>query len=303
MQAGVIHNPRSHANRRRPGPPHPEALFADPASAEELRVALEWFKAKRVELLIVDGGDGTIRDVLSALPGVFGDQPPLLSVVGSGKTNILAFDLGIRDSWTVDAALSAALREDGRIRTRSPLKITRQGSEAAPLRGFVFGAAALVRAVSLGQRFHRSGVFHNAAVGLTLLGAVAEMTAGAENGAWSRGEAMRFAVDGGLSREGARLVMMATTLERLPFALRPFGSSRHGMKFLDVDAPPRKFVRALPRTLWGRNETWLDRHGYRRGDARRLELELDAPVVLDGETYPGGLLTIEEDAPMRFLTP
>jgi diacylglycerol kinase (ATP) len=303
MLTGVIHNPRSHANRRRPAPAHPGALFADPASRDELITALEWFKTRRIELLVIDGGDGTVRDVLTLLPVVFGDEPPLLSIVGSGKTNILAFDLGIRDSWTVAAVLDAAKKDAMRIRTRSPLRISRKGSDDPPLRGFVFGAAALVRAVHLGQDVHRSGFFHNAAVGVTLLAAAAELISGARGGAWVRGEAISVSIDGGPAQAGQRLVTMATTLERLPFALRPFAGARHGLKFLDVDTPPRQLLRGFPEVLWGRNEPWLRAHGYRRGDATSLSVSLESEVVLDGEIYPGGELTVTEDRALRFLTP
>jgi hypothetical protein len=303
MRAGVIHNPLSHANLRREALAHPGALFADPASSEELNTALAWFKTERVELLIIDGGDGTVREVLTALPAIYGADPPLLSVVASGKTNILAFDLGIRGSWTVDAALEAASQDGFRVRIRSPLQITRPGSDAPPCRGFFFGAAGFVRATDMAQGLHRSGVVRNASVGLTLAEAVTELMTGAKHGAWSHGEPLSLTVDAGPPRCGRRLVTLATTLERLPFALRPFGPARHGLKFLDVDAPPRRMARALPTVLWGRNERWLGAHGYRRGDARELRLSLEGSVVLDGEVFPGGDMILSEAPALRFLTP
>ena len=51
----------------------------------------------------MDGGDGTLREVLTALPGAFA-TPPLLAVLPSGKTNILALDLGTPHGWTLEAA-------------------------------------------------------------------------------------------------------------------------------------------------------------------------------------------------------
>src|SRR4029453_18909087 len=123
------------------------------------------------ELVVIDGGDGTVRQVLSALPAAFGDHPPLLSVVASGKTNILAFDLGVRGSWTLDAALAALDDPDARIRLRSPLQVVRDDGAEPPLMGFVFGCAALVRQEALASSLHRAHVFHNLSVALTLAGA------------------------------------------------------------------------------------------------------------------------------------
>jgi hypothetical protein len=261
------------------------------------------FAAAGCDLVVIDGGDGTVREVLSALPAAFGERAPLLSVVASGKTNILAFDLGVRGSWTLDAVLAAAGQPDARIRLRSPLRVAREGGSAPPLSGFVFGAAGLVRGTALASNLHRAHVFHNVSVALTLAGAVGQLVGGAPEGPWRRGEPLALSVDEGPPRAGPRLVTMATTLQRLPFRMRPFGPARHGLKFLDADAPPRQLARALPTLLWGRGEGWLGKHGYRRGDATRLRLTLEGPVVLDGEVYPGGDLTITEGPRLRFLTP
>jgi hypothetical protein len=301
MRTGVIRNPDSHANRREGAvaPPRPDLLFAQPASPGDVGAELKRFAAAGVELLVIDGGDGTVREVLGALPAAFGDRIPLLSVVASGKTNILAFDLGVRGSWSLDAVLAAD--GQGRVRTRSPLEVRRQGSGEPPMRGFVFGAAGLVRGTALAAGLHRARVFHNISVGLTIAGAVGQFLRGDDT--WRRGEPLSLSVDDAPARTGARLISMATTLERLPFGMRPFGPARHGLKFLDVDAPPRALARALPTLLWGRGEGWLASRGYRRGDARRLRISLEGSFVLDGEVYPGGELTVTEGPPLRFLTP
>jgi hypothetical protein len=96
---------------------------------------------------------------------------------------------------------------------------------------------------------------------------------------------------------------MATTLQRLPFRMRPFGPPRHGLKFFDADAPPRHLARAVPRVLWGSGEGWLNKNGYRRGDAHKLRFQLEGSMFLDGEVYPGGDLTVTEGPRLRFLTP
>ena len=305
MRAGVIRNPQSHANRGEGevSAPRADVLFAQPESPGDVAAEVRRFAEAGCELVVIDGGDGTVREVLSALPAAFGDTPPLLSVISSGKTNILAFDLGVRGSWTLDAILAAASQTDARVRLRSPLEVRREGGTALPLRGFMFGAAGLVRATSLASGLHRAHVFHNVSVALTLAGAVGQLVTGGDDDAWRRGETLSLSIDGGPARSGPRLVTMATTLQRLPFRMRPFGPPRHGLKVLDVDAPPRRLGRALPTLLWGRGEGWLVKNGYRRGDVRDLRLTLDGPVVLDGEIYPGGELTVTEGPRLRFLTP
>lgn len=305
MRAGVIRNPQSHANLREGevAAPRADVLFAQPAAPGDVAGEVMRFAEAGCELVVIDGGDGTVREVLSALPAAFGDNQPLLSVISSGKTNILAFDLGVRGSWTLDAVLAAAGQADARIRLRSPLLVAREGAAEPPLRGFVFGAAGLVRGSALASGLHRAHVFHNISVALTLAGAVAQVAMSGDETPWRRGEPLTLSVDEGPLRSGTRLVTMATTLQRLPFGMRPFGPARHGLKFLDADAPPRSLARAVPTLLWGRGEGWLTKNGYRRGDARELRLSLEGSFFLDGEVYPGGDITVTEGPRLRFLTP
>jgi hypothetical protein len=305
MRVGVIRNPQSHANRREGevAAPHPDVLFAQPEQPGDVAAEVMAFAQAACELIVIDGGDGTVRQVLSALPAAFGDKPPLLSVVASGKTNILAFDLGVRGSWTTEAALAAFGQPDARIRLRSPLQVVREGSEGPPLVGFVFGCAAMVRQEALASSLHRHHVFHNLSVAMTLAGAVGQVMAGGDDNPWRKGEHVTLSVDDAPARSGPRLLTLATTLQRLPFRMRPFGPPRHGLKFLDADAPPRHLARAVPTVLWGRGEGWLNKNGYRRGDAHKLCFQIEGSIFLDGEVYPGGDLTVTEGPRLRFLTP
>jgi len=294
MRAAVVRNPRAHANSKgKLGSARADVPVAEPMSPQALAGDLRRFAADGVELLVIDGGDGTVREVLTALPAAYGDKPPLLAVLASGKTNILAFDLGVRRSWTLQAALAAAARPSPTIRTRAPLRLER--TDADPIIGFVFGAAGFVRATAMAGGLHRARVFHNASVALALGGAAARSQG------WS--EPASLTVDGGEPCAGNRLVFMATTLQRLPFAMRPFGPPEPGLKYLDVGAPARGLAAALPLMLWSGFDGWLAARGYRRGIARRLDLALESDVIVDGETYPGGDLTITEGPPLRFLVP
>src|SRR5687768_18583653 len=47
-------------------------------------------------MLVINGGDGTVQATLTELHngGHFGDQPPPVAVLPSGKTNLIALDLG-----------------------------------------------------------------------------------------------------------------------------------------------------------------------------------------------------------------
>ena len=145
------------------------------------------------------------------------------------------------------------------------------------------------------------GAFHNLSVALTLVGAVFATLAGGARTPWRRGAPVEMALDDQPVRSGARFLVMATTLKRLPLGVKAFGTPREGMKVLEVDAPPRALPIALPALLAGREAAWLGRLGYRRGDAFSLRLA-DAPAfVLDGEVYDGGALSVTPAPALRFL--
>lgn len=302
MRAGVIRNPKSHRNRRDMAwAAAPEGtLFAKPRTKEALVEALAGFAGEGIDTLVIDGGDGTVRDVLTRLPAAFGERRPRLAVVPSGKTNVLAEDLGVPADWTVEAALQRA-QESGRARASRPcVEVLRQdGSERR--RGFIFGAGAYVRATRLAQSAHRMGAFGSASVALTLAASVAQSMAGRSDRGWRAGEPMRLGLGGEAATDRARFLVIASTLETLPLGLKPFGPVRPGLKALAIDAPPRRLMAALPPLWTGAQPAWLEGAGYVRRDGG-LEMAFDGEYVLDGEAYPAGALTVRQGPVMEFVT-
>ena len=303
-KVGVVHNPRSHANRQQAAGTPPEGVFwVEPATPRALAHDMRRFADAGVDLLIIDGGDGTVREVLTALPDAYGEQPPVLAVLASGKTNILALDLGARRGWDLEAILSRAAETQPFYKTRTPLEVSWADPTRHAVRGFVFGLGAFVRATQMSQSVHRMGAYHSLSVALTLAGAAFGTLFGGRRDQWRHGVALTGQVDGQPLPLGERFVLMATTLKRLPFGLKPFGPPTDAMKVLDVDGPPRLLLAALPTLLAGRTAPWLGRNGYRRQEAERLSISVPEPVIVDGEVFAGGQIVVRRGAPMRFLAP
>lgn len=311
-RVGVIGNRRSHRNRggRAPEVAGGDVIAAVPETRAALTQALAEFRARGVDLLVVDGGDGTVRDVLTCGGVVWDGDWPTLAVVPAGKTNALAIDLGVPEGWTVEAAVAAAAR--GGTVVRSPLEIVRADGDSVPLRGFLLGAGAFVGATELAQHTHRAGAFRGVAVGLALGWALAQTLLGSDRGAWRAGTAMHLtyersarARDGGVVPDGeaARYLLLASALTRLPVGLKPFGPPRDGMKTLVVEAPPRRLAAAVPAILRGTAAAWLAEAGYHRVDARSVEVELDGNFILDGEIFPGGRFLLREGPSLTFAVP
>lgn len=103
--------------------------------------------------------------------------------------------------------------------------------------------------------------------------------------------------------ERARFLLLASTLKRLPLGVKPFGAPREGLKVLTVEAPPRRFARALPILLRGGDAPWLAQAGYRRRDLTAFDVTGPGDFVLDGEIYPGGRLTVRQGRELEFVIP
>ena len=303
MRVGVVRNPMSHANIGRTDEEStPDAvLLVEPATPEALEQDLQAFAQCGVTLLVIDGGDGTIRDVLSRAAPIFGDAMPLIALVPSGKTNVLAIDLGVPRDWTLAQAMAAARSATAVIKHRAPLEV--RWDDGRPcLRGFVFGLGAFVRATSLAQNVHKAGAFHSIAVAMSVLGALVGTVMGGKRDQWRAGVPLCLAIDGEETRTADRFIVLATTLKRLPFGVKPFGPPREGLKFLDVDAPPKGLPGAFPGLLAGKDSAWSPSQGYRRGDAERLRITTDQPLVVDGDVYDGGCgVTVTLGPALRFL--
>lgn len=306
---GLIANPRSHRNQGEAalGPSHSNVIGRAPETRAELHDVLAMFAERGIDILAIDGGDGTVRDVLTCAGEMWGAVWPDVLLLPTGKTNALAGDVGVPANWSLEDGLRAV--EQGRTTVRCPLEIVPTAEDGVTVRGFIMGVGSFVDATALAQRTHRVGAFNGIAVGLALAWAIAQTLFGGRTSSWRSGSSMSIDYGPGASRmhgampEGRanRYMLFSSTLERLPIGLKPFGKPRPGLKTLVVDAPPRRLVAMLGPLLSGSQTAMLERHGYHRVDASSLAIDISSSFVLDGETFPAGSFEVREAPPLRFI--
>lgn len=302
LHAGVICNPRSHRNRKAEiahRVPAPDVVLAAPRTHGELAATLTEFAARGIGLLVIDGGDGTVRDVLTAAADAFGDDMPQVAILPTGKTNALALDLGVPAGWSLDAALAAA--QTGGIRKRAPVIVGRP--DGLDLHGFLLGVGVFVRSTELAQRTHKAGAFDGFAVALAVVWTVLKTLFGGASGEWRRGEPMRIVTDGETLVDGPTFIGLVSTLETLPLGIKPLGPTRPGMKAIVAAAPPRRLLTAIIKALAGRRGDWFERRGYYHRDVTSAAWDVPGGFILDGELYTGGAITLSEGPPLQFVVP
>ena len=308
---GIIRNPRSHRNKGHA----PELadcsniLTETPRSREALRENLQDFAQRGIDYLVIDGGDGTVRDVLTCGADIFGETWPELIVLPKGKTNALAVDLGLPNHWSLAEALIAA--RSGDIVQRRPMRITPADQSGCAL-GFFLGAGAYTLGTEMGQEAHRRGAYNSFAVGLIVAWCVLQALLGRAGNRWRAGTRMRVR-DRASGRElprpgpgapGERFLAAISTFDKLPLGLRLFGRNPpSGMKITLVDAPVRWLLLSAPLFLLGWLPRFMQRAGLNTRSVGPLEFELDGGFVLDGEVFPAGHYMLEEGPQITFVVP
>ncbi|MCQ8240190.1 diacylglycerol kinase family protein [Rhizosaccharibacter radicis] len=295
---GMISNPRSHRHGRSvPSSTlvlrHPELLLFEPRDKPALDEALRTCALLGIRLLLVRGGDGTLRDVLSALPWAYGTHPPEIALIPSGNTNLAARALGLRPRGrdAVDDVLRAVQAGDGAFRrVECPVMEVRWNGDnpRRPIRGFLLGAAAFTAGKKLADdAVHRRGIHNGLAVALAV--AIAIGTSLFRRSGIAAGNEMDIRADGHPALSGRHYLLLVTSLPRMMLGLWPFwGDGDAPLQSLAISAPPRRVWRLIPRVLMRRGSAQLTRQGLHSVRSHGIELRLDAPFVLDGELYEPG---------------
>lgn len=101
---GIIANPHSKLNKRNPWRKNllsyivgEQGQLEVTDSLEELSKVANDFHQKNIEILGINGGDGTISQTLTAIIREYGEKPlPRIAILKGGTMNMLAANLGIR---------------------------------------------------------------------------------------------------------------------------------------------------------------------------------------------------------------
>ena len=133
---------------------HPDVLHVETDSADVVPEALADLARHEVDLLVINGGDGTLQFALSEILGnnAFEGRVPMIAPLRGGRTNMSASDLGaLKDPVRGFAALIDDV-ENGRLAARiSPRQVLRvnHSRNRPPQYGMFFGLGVIHRAIGL----------------------------------------------------------------------------------------------------------------------------------------------------------
>ena len=312
MRIGVLTNLR--AGRVSPAAARARQLLAgqpdvrqrETRSSAEVDAALADFARHGVELLVLNGGDGTLQRALTRiLDAEPGGWLPQLAPLRAGRTNTSALSLGAdRDPGRGLAAILAAV-ENGTLESRAhtrPVLRADLGSDGVQY-GMFFGAGMLYQAIRLTHaNFPDGRAQGHLGASLTTAALVARGVLGRYGGVLSP-EKVQVAMDGVPVQPGEFLMVMATTLDRLFLRMRPFwGTQDAPLRFSTIAARPQG-LRNVVRVLSGRPPVSRD-EAYISRNVDVVVLGLDGGMTVDGELFepqPGRTVEISAAKRVSFV--
>jgi hypothetical protein len=295
-RVGVVTNPGSRRNRTRLGgirsvlERYPETLHAEAVAIGDLEGILCEFARREVDLVVVNGGDGTVHATLTELcNGAAYRELPAIAVLATGMTNLIALDVGL--AGRPEAALARLLDQVGSgaelTKLRRPLLSLSTGGNRPPLHGMFFGTAAFHQAVRMARNeVHPTGARGSLAFAMSLALAIWRSLVGRgdRQGPMFQGQDMTVELDGVRQSNERYFLVLATTLRRLIFGLMPFwGDGAGQIRYTSIAFPPVRLARALLPVLRGRPRPWMAERGYLSRAVDAIAIATRDPLVIDGE--------------------
>lgn len=315
MRVGVLNNLRAGRSRKQVARVldvlrrYPDVVHVETDSVRVLPEALGELTRREVDLLVVNGGDGTLQYVLTELLDSK-DLPALRFVapLRGGRTNMTAGDLGAdpRATRGLVALLDAIAqgRLDERLVARPVLRIesTRRSDVQY---GMFFGAGMISRAVALVHRTFPPGQQGVFGAGLVTGALMAKVFTRPSNGILTPDKAA-ITVDGRLLSDAEFYLLIASTLSHLFLRMNPFWADGPGSVRLTAVASraPRSFL-AAPGILRGRPRAWVTpENGYESANAQRVRIAMGCGFTIDGELFapePDEVVNLCADRRLTFV--
>jgi len=280
-------------------------LVSDQAGAADALLGGEPWQAE--DLLVINGGDGSVQHALTVLLARGPGAPlPRIACLPGGSTNMTAYDLN-RHRRMADCL--ATLRRLAATPTAVPPQarpVVRVTAGATARCGLFFGAGTIVQGVEYFQaRLRGAGGRNELAAGAAL----ARTVWGIARGEPPFAAPLTATVCGApLWPEATALSLrlaFATTLDRLFLGIRPYwGDGDGALKVTAVERRAPGFVGRLPRLLRGRPDDAMTRaNGYHSGRLGELSLTFRGSYTLDGELFPaaGDRMRVSATEPVRFV--
>jgi hypothetical protein len=294
---------------------HPDVFHYEVEEASQIGEAMKVIARVRPKVLAINGGDGTVQAALTELHngGHFGDQPPPVAVLPSGKTNLIAIDLG---SGGDPIEALEKLIELARTDDLAPYTVDRElialrrgvgGADERPVIGMFLGGAGLADTMLYcREKIYPLGLPNGLAHVITAIAAIARLMLRLKaNFLPPDPQPLHVSMSEPGNRLSGRFSLLAvTTLENLLLSTE-LGARRKGaLRLMALEERPDYAFGFVAAALVGR--LWRSPlRGVHLKEANEITIEGDSSnFILDGETFrtePGRPIHLRLAPPLSFV--
>jgi hypothetical protein len=290
---------------------HPDIFHYEVEKADQVGEALKQIALVRPKILIINGGDGTVQAALTEIYNGehFGEERPPVAVLPSGKTNLIAIDLGAQGDpiAALERLLEIAKADlSPHIVARELIALRCGIGEQRPVIGMFLGGAGLADTMLYcREKIYPLGLSNGLSHALTLLAFIVRLVLKAKAGFLPPPPSQTDLV----FRERATLsgrfsVLAVTTLEKLLLSGQVGGEGRGPLKLFAIEESTTSVVRGYLAGIGG---------GYKGKKMRGVHFEeVDevtiegggSHVILDGETFRteiGSPIYLKPANPLSFV--
>ena len=291
---------------------HPDVFHYEVEQASQIGEAMKVIARVQPKVLVINGGDGTVQAALTELynGGHFLDRPPPVAVLPSGKTNLIALDLGARGDaiQTLEQLIELARSDDLQRCTvaRELIALRRPGAEDRPVIGMFLGGAGLAETMLYCRhKIYPLGLPNSISHGLTAIAYIAQVLLKLKASFLpTRATKTDLVMPERDTISGRFAFLAVTTLNTLLLSQQLGGLGGGPLKVVAIEERPSTVLRALLAGLTG---------GYKGKKMRGIHFEEvdevtiegeSSHLILDGETFhaeSGSPVHLRPAQPLAFV--
>jgi diacylglycerol kinase-like protein len=291
---------------------HPDIFHYEVEHAHQIGEAIQTIARVRPKVLAINGGDGTVQAALTEIynEGHFGDEPPPVAVLPSGRTNLIAIDLGARSDpiETLERLIELAQTDLAPYTVARELIALRHGDGGGrPVIGMFLGGAGLADTMLYCRdKIYPLGLPNGFAHVLTAIAFLMKVFLGMKASFLPPDpKPLQVSVhENGNTITGRFSLLTVTTLEKL-LITNPFDGRRSGaLKLLAIEQRPSSMIGAIFAHLAGKlGRSYVRGVHFEEVDGITIESE-SSNVILDGETFraeSGRPIHLRPALPLSFV--
>jgi hypothetical protein len=280
---------------------HPDIFHYEVEHVAQIGDALKSIARVRPKMLVINGGDGTVQATLTEVHNGnhFGETPPPMAVIPSGKTNLIALDLGVHGDPIAALERLVELAQgdlDGHLVARELIALRKDGSERPVIGMFLGGAGLADTMLYCRNKIYPLGLPNAISHGLTAFALLFRLLSGIRAGFLPpKASPLRVSTGSAESMSGRFTLLIVTTLEKLLLSSELEPEGRGPLKFVAIEERPSSVLRALIVALTGKYKGRKMR-GVHIEEVNEITIEGErSNVILDGETF-----SADRDSPIRL---